>query len=1266
MKALIIAVIKEDSRVIGYRLLSVPDKDCNYDNVKNFNTYDATENQLKYVMIHNQLEVLNAEIRKNQIVGRGASLSRYVTINREGKKESKLSQLVIIAQLVDRKAHNILGYIVSDYTGKVVKGKLEVVIQYVENNGIANGKLIIRENGTKFISSIDGEYTKLFISATTNSFTACPDHPWKKEEFIKFMESKGLQYKFTDNGSAIVAVDDRITELRVPSDIDSVTRVYMSSQSRLKRLVIDNGVLNISELNQLKNLKSVEFRGNKAVFTPYIYKSPLSKEDKIAVRSGIDFKFSDTITLVRGYYCNWDTGDTGLESSESAYKALQSLGVTKEVEINDSFNNYDFSKFDFKLPNSVTAISNSFNDTLISKIDLSNLSNLDRIYSSFQNSNIDQDELVINNINRGIYINLGAFESCKFKNLVLYSDVGGVDKQFINNIEHIEISSAYEGKYSARNTSWILRGLRLNSTVEFKNKQRILSSELESLHCTKVILNEGLTRINAECAVQGNFEIQFPTSLERIDSYAFENFYGNYIMDLSKCNLNYIGTSAFEGSLISGVLLPNTLTSLECRCFKDALNLKYIYIPDTIAEFGRACFQGCGSNIAGGTVALVYKGSKGEKYCKQAGLKVVHVESFDDAMNKILKIDPKISEAKKNKIQLILSGEEDSYNLLSDKFINRAIEFRGLADALNKNDESRHILNADNLISIPIEDIFGKEYIIDDNRNAAEYSENSIIELINIITKCSISCNSLVTNKRLVDLIKNDNDEGINKKIRLSLYANSQVYKIYKIKLRLNNTDISMLIIVNQLSIIYCTMINVDKNTVNIYRIPGSLNKTRELHSLLSTNFVYPIKPSSYDFGIPINLKYKLASAIRSQLLLVAVDKTTVSTKQEYKVLMLSLANGDILECSAKTSYGELIAKNSNGYVVLRPNSLETFQVHRVYSKDDINEEIIKQIRESMFNSEDIVAIVRNNLFDKDCICSKQLESKGTYDDTTPCIEWEYSKMLQDYNISSPEQLDSFSLYQILNTDIFLKIKSKPNISDKSVVNTLVSSDGKAVITSYRVDKMTKASSRLYFRGTSNFYIRIVGEIKGKNIDQTVLSNLAFREMFKCITEIRDPKAKPETFVDNNEVDLKDFYIIRKGLTVKGPMFNLNEVIQLVDAINKASGCVFTLINIHDIESKDKTYKILRFNSLNDAITADTVIEQVVDKYGIVRDGAGHPNGRRYLMGPDLDVITKGYKPKSSVMIARDYIIRGYPKEYVVGGVNDIFKLAAKQPFKAC
>lgn len=150
----LIGLLKKRTTTIGYRIMQLKDKkyvDLRPDDVKNM--------LLKYPDA-----MANIGLDNGEIVGTQGTLERYAVI-RETRVDNR--QLIIIKK-VELENGDLAGYIVTDYRLQAFKFETpENIIAACINPlrlRLANCKIIENQNGTKFISPIQGNYAVITIS----------------------------------------------------------------------------------------------------------------------------------------------------------------------------------------------------------------------------------------------------------------------------------------------------------------------------------------------------------------------------------------------------------------------------------------------------------------------------------------------------------------------------------------------------------------------------------------------------------------------------------------------------------------------------------------------------------------------------------------------------------------------------------------------------------------------------------------------------------------------------------------------------------------------------------------------------------------------------------------------------------------------------------------------------------------------------------------------------------------------------------------------
>lgn len=150
----LIGLLKKRTTTIGYRIMQLKDKKY----------VDLRPDAVKNMLLKYPDAMANIRLDNEEIVGTQGTLERYAVI-RETRVDNR--QLVIIKK-VELENGELAGYIVTDYRLQAFKFETpENIIAACINPlrlRLANGKIIENQNGTKFISPIQGNYAVITIS----------------------------------------------------------------------------------------------------------------------------------------------------------------------------------------------------------------------------------------------------------------------------------------------------------------------------------------------------------------------------------------------------------------------------------------------------------------------------------------------------------------------------------------------------------------------------------------------------------------------------------------------------------------------------------------------------------------------------------------------------------------------------------------------------------------------------------------------------------------------------------------------------------------------------------------------------------------------------------------------------------------------------------------------------------------------------------------------------------------------------------------------
>lgn len=136
----------------------------------------------------------------SKLKGIGGILERYGVVG-------KSNALVILKELVDNNG-NTLGYCCADITGKIANVQKAIMPRQVKKIPLANGKLVTREDGTEFISPIEGEYSKLLMKGQQN----------QEDKADKVNSNKSQEQAADDSKKAVVNSSNSKVESKKQTD----------------------------------------------------------------------------------------------------------------------------------------------------------------------------------------------------------------------------------------------------------------------------------------------------------------------------------------------------------------------------------------------------------------------------------------------------------------------------------------------------------------------------------------------------------------------------------------------------------------------------------------------------------------------------------------------------------------------------------------------------------------------------------------------------------------------------------------------------------------------------------------------------------------------------------------------------------------------------------------------------------------------------------------------------------------------------------------
>lgn len=178
----LIGLLKKRTTTIGYRIMQLKDKKY----------VDLRPDAVKNMLLKYPDAMANIGLDNGEIVGTQGTLERYAVI-RETRVDNR--QLVIIKK-VELENGDLAGYIVTDYRLQAFKFETpENIIAACINPlrlRLANGKIIENQNGTKFISPIQGNYAVITISQDKYNSLVKQVKPVENREIKKPVENREI------------------------------------------------------------------------------------------------------------------------------------------------------------------------------------------------------------------------------------------------------------------------------------------------------------------------------------------------------------------------------------------------------------------------------------------------------------------------------------------------------------------------------------------------------------------------------------------------------------------------------------------------------------------------------------------------------------------------------------------------------------------------------------------------------------------------------------------------------------------------------------------------------------------------------------------------------------------------------------------------------------------------------------------------------------------------------------------------------------------
>ena len=210
----LIGLLKKRTTTIGYRIMQLKDKKY----------VDLRPDAVKNMLLKYPDAMANIGLDNGEIVGTQGTLERYAVI-RETRVDNR--QLIIIKK-VELENGDLAGYIVTDYRLQAFKFETpENIIAACINPlrlRLANGKIIENQNGTKFISPIQGNYAVITISQNKYNSLVKQVKPVENREIKKPVENREIV--------AVVKNQNKLKELSI--NINNIKEGQQVMENKIK------------------------------------------------------------------------------------------------------------------------------------------------------------------------------------------------------------------------------------------------------------------------------------------------------------------------------------------------------------------------------------------------------------------------------------------------------------------------------------------------------------------------------------------------------------------------------------------------------------------------------------------------------------------------------------------------------------------------------------------------------------------------------------------------------------------------------------------------------------------------------------------------------------------------------------------------------------------------------------------------------------------------------------------------------------------------
>ena len=257
MRLTSIACIRNEvNELVGLRLMDI----------KTMTFKDLRVSEIKSYLKRGNVEITNVGLKNGQLVGINGSLNRLTDIRVD--EVIKNNEIVILYKNSNGQ------YTVSDYMGNVIYNVSEQeLIKYARVKGIANGKVVSRQDGSEYISAIKGSYA-IKKDRINEYIDKMKKSGVKVDIYVDVREKQICLTDVSKNVREIVIPDfitriehetfENCTELEniiLSKNLEYIGEGAFANCSKLERVDIPNKVVEIGEeaFEDCKSLKEVKF-----------------------------------------------------------------------------------------------------------------------------------------------------------------------------------------------------------------------------------------------------------------------------------------------------------------------------------------------------------------------------------------------------------------------------------------------------------------------------------------------------------------------------------------------------------------------------------------------------------------------------------------------------------------------------------------------------------------------------------------------------------------------------------------------------------------------------------------------------------------------------------------------------------------------------------------------------------------------------------------------------------------------------------------------